>query len=373
MVRGVAVHGGREQEGGATVRVDALAGAARDLLDQAHVGVDRQVMAVILEGGRRDHDDDVVAGGELWRAPARCAARSGDAAWRHARSGGGWRSTFGEIASPDGSASAVSEARAGRLRLVRLAAVRHLGAEPTFALAHRPRHLRLPGVGGLPDVRRSRGTSRPRSDRALRRAADRRPLRHALARARATWVEAAAVGRREASGTSPSSIVARPAGVDGLGATGEQRLRVRVLRPLEHMRSALPISITRPRYMTATRSQQRPGEPDVVRDEDQARPRARRSASSRWSTCARHRDVERRDGLVADEPRGLRRERAGDRDALPLTARELVRIAVARSAPPVRGRRPRARSRRAGRARRRAPCLDAQRLLHELAHASCAG
>ena len=45
--------------------VDALAGAARDLLDQAHVGVDRQMVAVVLERRRGDHDDDVVAAGEL--------------------------------------------------------------------------------------------------------------------------------------------------------------------------------------------------------------------------------------------------------------------------------------------------------------------
>ena len=61
VVRRVAVHCRREEQRGAALGVDALAGAARDLLDQAHVGVDRQVVAVILERGRRDHDDDVVA------------------------------------------------------------------------------------------------------------------------------------------------------------------------------------------------------------------------------------------------------------------------------------------------------------------------
>jgi hypothetical protein len=38
-----------------------------------------------------------------------------------------------------------------------------------------------------------------------------------------------------------------------------------------------------------------------------------------------HRDVERRGRLVADQELGLGRERARDRDALPLPARELVR------------------------------------------------
>ena len=42
------------------------------------------------------------------------------------------------------------------------------------------------------------------------------------------------------------------------------------------------------------------------------------------------RHVERRDRLVADDEVGLERERAGDADALPLAARELVRIAGGR-------------------------------------------
>ena len=62
----VAVHRGRET--GVPSPPAALTRShapARDLLDQAHVGVDRQVVAVILERRRRDHDDDVVARGEL--------------------------------------------------------------------------------------------------------------------------------------------------------------------------------------------------------------------------------------------------------------------------------------------------------------------
>ena len=80
VVRRVAVHGRREEQRRAAVGVDALARAARDLLDQPHVGVDRQVVAVVLERRRRDHDDDVVARARARRARARCAARSGDAA-----------------------------------------------------------------------------------------------------------------------------------------------------------------------------------------------------------------------------------------------------------------------------------------------------
>jgi hypothetical protein len=40
------------------------------------------------------------------------------------------------------------------------------------------------------------------------------------------------------------------------------------------------------------------------------------------------RDVESRDGLVEDDELRLERERAGDPDPLPLTARELVRESV---------------------------------------------
>ena len=42
------------------------------------------------------------------------------------------------------------------------------------------------------------------------------------------------------------------------------------------------------------------------------------------------RDVERRDRLVGDQELGLHRQGAGDADALPLAARELVRIALER-------------------------------------------
>ena len=41
-----------------------------------------------------------------------------------------------------------------------------------------------------------------------------------------------------------------------------------------------------------------------------------------------HRDVQRGGGLVGDQQFGIQRERAGDADALPLTARQLVRKAV---------------------------------------------
>ena len=80
--------------------------------------------------------------------------------------------------------------------------------------------------------------------------------------------------------------------------------------------------------------------------------RARCSSSSTCEDLRAHRDVEHRDRLVADDPGGLEHERGRDRDALALAARELVRVAVAGSAP-ARARPPRARAPRARRAR---PC-----------------
>jgi hypothetical protein len=46
-----------------------------------------------------------------------------------------------------------------------------------------------------------------------------------------------------------------------------------------------------------------------------------------------HRDVERGDGLVADDQLGIQREGAGDAEALPLAARELVRVLRRRLGP----------------------------------------
>jgi hypothetical protein len=51
-------------------------------------------------------------------------------------------------------------------------------------------------------------------------------------------------------------------------------------------------------------------------------------SSSRVRICACTEDVERRHRLVGDEQLGLHHQGAGDREALPLPARELVRIAV---------------------------------------------
>ena len=62
------------------------------------------------------------------------------------------------------------------------------------------------------------------------------------------------------------------------------------------------------------------------------RPSRRRISASRSQHLRLHRHVERRDRLVGDQHIGFQRERARDADALPLSAREFVRVAVRRRA-----------------------------------------
>ena len=66
---------------------------------------------------------------------------------------------------------------------------------------------------------------------------------------------------------------------------------------------------------------------EVVRDHQDAEPAAPQAVEQVEDARA-HRDVEHRDGLVGDEQLRLEHERRRDRDALPLAARELVRVAV---------------------------------------------
>jgi hypothetical protein len=111
-----------------------------------------------------------------------------------------------------------------------------------------------------------------------------------------------------------------------------------------------------------------PGEADVVRDQEQRQPARPAQAEQQVQHLGAHGDVERRDGLVTYEPGGLRRERAGDRDALPLTARELVRVTLPEA---LCG--PQAGVLQRGRGAQHAlgpgHPLHAQRLLHQVAHA----
>ena len=94
-----------------------------------------------------------------------------------------------------------------------------------------------------------------------------------------------------------------------------------------------PISTMRPRYITAMRwemwrttarscAMKRYGQAELVLQLQQ-----------QVDDLRLHRDVEGRDRLVGDDALGLDRERPGDADALPLAARELVRVARCRRRP----------------------------------------
>ena len=68
---------------------------------------------------------------------------------------------------------------------------------------------------------------------------------------------------------------------------------------------------------------------EVVGDEEVREPELGLQVAQQVQDLRAHRDVERRDRLVADDERGVGRERPRDRDALALTARELERAALA--------------------------------------------
>ena len=90
---------------------------------------------------------------------------------------------------------------------------------------------------------------------------------------------------------------------------------------------------------------ERPGEPDVVRDEDRAPGRAPACRPHEHLQHLRaHGDVERGDGLVADQRLGLERHRARDHDALALAAARARAGSGPSSARPARGPPPRSAS-----------------------------
>ena len=72
---------------------------------------------------------------------------------------------------------------------------------------------------------------------------------------------------------------------------------------------------------------------EVVRDEKVGQTQLLLEVLHEVDDLGLDRDVERRDRLVADDELRLDRQRARDADALPLPARELVRIARDRLAP----------------------------------------
>ena len=67
---------------------------------------------------------------------------------------------------------------------------------------------------------------------------------------------------------------------------------------------------------------------EVVRDEQVRRPELLLQVGQEVQHLGLYGDVERGDGLVADDELRAQGERAGDADALALAARELVRVAI---------------------------------------------
>ena len=137
-------------------------------------------------------------------------------------------------------------------------------------------------------------------------------------------------GRREASATSPFS---RPRGRSKPAARAcwAPRRRAPACTGAAAARARppqLPSSIDAPEVHHRDAVAERPGSADVVRDQEQRQPACAAQAEQKVEHLGAYGDVERRDRLVAHEPCGLRCERARNRDALALPARELERIAV---------------------------------------------
>ena len=102
---------------------------------------------------------------------------------------------------------------------------------------------------------------------------------------------------------------------------------------------------------------------EVVGDEQVREPELLLQVAQQVQDLRAHGHVERGDRLVADDERGVRRERPRDRDALALTARELERAALAEI-----GREadePQQLGHASGRRRRRLPTQQVERLGHD--------
>jgi hypothetical protein len=106
---------------------------------------------------------------------------------------------------------------------------------------------------------------------------------------------------------------------------GQQGARVRVLRRTQHFidRSLLD-DTAQVHHRHGVRQMIDDGE--VVGDEQVGEPEIGLQVGEQIENLRLHRNVERRGRLVADHQVGLHGQRAGNRDALPLPARELVRV-----------------------------------------------
>ena len=134
------------------------------------------------------------------------------------------------------------------------------------------------------------------------------------------------VGMCAASGGSPPSS-SRPRSRPGDGTAATSACVYGMARALDHLlRAAVLDDPAQVHDRDAVA--QRPRQPEVVGDEQQ-RQRARLAQVHQHLQHLRlHRHVEHRDRLVADQPVGVEHERGGDRHALALAARQLVRVAV---------------------------------------------
>src|SRR5262245_57897300 len=144
----------------------------------------------------------------------------------------------------------------------------------------------------------------------------------------APGMEAAAGGRIEGRRHVALQDDARPLAV-GIGHrnSGEQRLRVGVERPLVEIlapRRLHDLPKVHDRDAVADVLDDR----EVVRDEQVGDPVLLLQVDQQVHDLRLDRDVERRDGLVADDELRVQDEGAGEADALALSARELVRVAV---------------------------------------------
>ena len=111
-----------------------------------------------------------------------------------------------------------------------------------------------------------------------------------------------------------------------LGHDGQQRPRVGCCGS-SSTSSVGPISTTRPRYITASRSAMFQASPRSWVTTRMVRPSSSRSLQQQGQDLAPHRGVQRRHRLVGDDHRRVQDEGAGDDDALALAAGQLVRVA----------------------------------------------
>ena len=149
-------------------------------------------------------------------------------------------------------------------------------------------------------------------------------------RDRAARAEAAARRRvdRARHVAGQDDAVALAAG-HGLRVRGEERNRVRVQRPREELVGRRDLDDA-PEVHHGDAVGDVADDGEVVGDEDVGEVELLLQLDEQVEHLRLDRDVERGDGLVGDDELRLQHERAGEPDALPLAAAELVRIAVGR-------------------------------------------